>query len=43
MRKNVELLASFWTLSGKAEPHTDKEFCRFDFRDRVEAAAKAGF
>ena len=43
MRKNVELLASFWTLSGKAEPHTDKEYSTFDFRDRVEAAAKAGF
>ena len=43
MRKNVELLASFWTLSGKAEPHTDKEYSTFDFQDRVEAAAKVGF
>ena len=43
MRKNVELLASFWTLSGKAEPHTDREFSTFDFKDRVEAAAKVGF
>lgn len=43
MTKNVELLASFWTLSGKAEPHTDREYSTFDFRDRVEAAAKAGF
>ena len=43
MRKKVELLASFWTLSGKAEPHTDREYSTFDFKDRVEAAAKAGF
>ena len=43
MRKNAELLASFWTLSGKAEPHTDKEYSTFDFRDRVESAAKVGF
>lgn len=43
MKRNVELLASFWTLSGKAEPHTDKEYSTFDFMDRVEAAAKAGF
>ncbi len=43
MKRNVELLASFWTLSGKAEPHTDKEYSTFDFQDRVEVAAKAGF
>ena len=43
MKRNVELLASFWTLSGKAEPHTDKEYSTFDFQDRVEAAARVGF
>jgi sugar phosphate isomerase/epimerase len=43
MARNVELIASYWTLAGKAEPHTDKEYSSFDFKDRVEAAAKAGF
>lgn len=39
----VELIASYWTLSGGALPHTDKEYSTFDFKDRVAAAAKAGF
>lgn len=43
MAKNVELLGSYWTLAGGAEPHTDKEYSPFDFKDRVEAAARAGF
>lgn len=43
MARNVELIASYWTLAGKGEPHTDKEYSSFDFQDRVEAAAKAGF
>jgi sugar phosphate isomerase/epimerase len=43
VKQNVELLASYWTLAGGALPHTDKEYSTFDFRDRVEAAAKAGF
>ena len=42
MRKNVELLASYWTISCGI-PHTDKEYSPFDFRDRVESAARAGF
>jgi sugar phosphate isomerase/epimerase len=42
MNNDVELLASYWTISG-AEPHTDKEYSRFDFRDRVETASRAGF
>ena len=42
MKKNVELLASYWTISCGL-PHTDREFSPFDFRDRVESAAKAGF
>jgi sugar phosphate isomerase/epimerase len=41
--KNVELLASYWTIAGGALPHTDREYSPFDFEDRVEAAAKAGF
>jgi sugar phosphate isomerase/epimerase len=43
MTQNVELLASYWTISGGALPHTDREYSPFDFKDRVEAAAKAGF
>ncbi|HYL86250.1 MAG TPA: sugar phosphate isomerase/epimerase [Candidatus Angelobacter sp.] len=43
MKRNVELIASYWTLAGRSEPHTDKEYSSFDFKDRVEAAAKVGF
>jgi sugar phosphate isomerase/epimerase len=43
MNKNIELLASYWTISGGAQPHTGKEYSPFDFKDRVEAAANAGF
>jgi len=42
MKDNVDLLASYWTISGGL-PHTDSEYSPFDFRDRVEAAARAGF
>jgi sugar phosphate isomerase/epimerase len=42
MNNNVELLASYWTISGGV-PHTDREYSPFDFKDRVESAAKAGF
>jgi sugar phosphate isomerase/epimerase len=40
---NVELIASYWTLSGGALPHTDKEYSTFGFKERAEAAARAGF
>jgi sugar phosphate isomerase/epimerase len=43
MTNNVELLASYWTISGGALPHTDREYSTFDFKDRVQAVAKAGF
>jgi sugar phosphate isomerase/epimerase len=43
MTNNVELLASYWTIAGGALPHTDKEYSPFDFKDRVEAVARAGF
>jgi len=42
MSGKVDLLASYWTISG-AFPHTDREYSPYDFRDRVVAAAKAGF
>jgi sugar phosphate isomerase/epimerase len=40
--QKVDLLASYWTISCGL-PHTDKEYSPFDFRDRVESAARAGF
>lgn len=43
MKSNVDLLASYWTISGGALPHTDKEYSPFDFKDRVVAVARAGF
>lgn len=39
----VELLASYWTIAGGAQPHTGSEYSPFDFKDRVQAIAKAGF
>ncbi|MBP1624847.1 MAG: xylose isomerase [Acidobacteria bacterium] len=41
--KKVELLASYWTLAGPSHPHSEIEYSLFDFKDRVEAAARAGF
>ena len=41
--EDVELLGSYWTLAGGAQPHTDKDYSPFDFKDRVESAARAGF
>jgi hypothetical protein len=38
----VELVAS-WTLAGGALPHTDREYRTFEFRERVEWAARVGF
>src|ERR1041385_7581182 len=41
MKNNVELMNLFWTSAGLATG--DGEISRFDFKDRVEAAARAGF
>ena len=41
MKNNVELMNLFWTTAGI--PPGGGEISRFDFKDRVEAAAKAGF
>jgi sugar phosphate isomerase/epimerase len=40
---DVELIASYWTLAGGGLPHTDREFSTFEFKERIEAAARAGF
>jgi sugar phosphate isomerase/epimerase len=41
--RNVELIASYWTLAGGAIPHTGPEASTFEFGQRIEAAARAGF
>jgi len=41
--QDVDIIASYWTLSGGALPHTDHEYSTFDFKERVVSAAKAGF
>jgi sugar phosphate isomerase/epimerase len=38
-----DLLASYWTICGAAEPHTDREFSPFSLQDRAASAARAGF
>lgn len=38
-----DLLASYWTLAGNVRPRDSTQYSRFDFRDRVQAAARAGF
>lgn len=40
---DVELLASYWTICGGAEPHTDHEYSPFGLRERAEAASRCGF
>ena len=42
MTTNIELLASYWTISG-GSPHTDREYSPYDFKDRVQAVSRAGF
>jgi sugar phosphate isomerase/epimerase len=42
MKSKIDLLASYWTISCGL-PHTNKEYSPFDFRSRVESAARAGF
>ena len=38
-----ELLASYWTICGAAEPHTPREYSPFSLRDRAASASRAGF
>jgi sugar phosphate isomerase/epimerase len=38
-----ELLASYWTICGAAEPHTEREYSPFSLRDRAKSASRAGF
>jgi len=42
--KDVDLLASYWTIAGDVNPGTGgREWSLFDFRDRVEAISRVGF
>jgi sugar phosphate isomerase/epimerase len=41
MKNNVELMTLYWTTAGVFG--WGNEISRFDFKDRVEAAARAGF
>lgn len=43
MSDDVDILASYWTLAVGSEPHTDHEYSSVPFRERVAAAARAGF
>lgn len=43
MEPSVELLAAYWTIAGRIESFTDNDKSSFDFLDRVEAAAGAGY
>jgi len=40
---SVDLIAAHWTIAGNVVPGTDREYSPFDFKDRVEQAARAGF
>ena len=42
-RTGVELIASYWTLAGGALPHSKFEYSTFEFRKRIETAARVGF
>jgi sugar phosphate isomerase/epimerase len=41
--KDVDLVASYWTIAGNSWPHSETEYSPIDFKDRVAAAARAGF
>lgn len=38
-----DLLASYWTICGAAEPHTEREYSPFTLLERASSAARAGF
>jgi sugar phosphate isomerase/epimerase len=42
MKPHPELTVAYWTIAG-AFPGAEREYSPFDFKDRVEAAARAGF
>jgi sugar phosphate isomerase/epimerase len=40
---DFELAGLYWTLSGPVEVHSGREWSLFDYRDRVQCAARVGF
>jgi hypothetical protein len=40
MTKQIDLLASYWTMASGAEPHTDHEYSTSPFEDRVAAVSQ---
>jgi sugar phosphate isomerase/epimerase len=38
-----ELLASYWTICGAAEPHSGREYSPFSMSERAASASRAGF
>jgi sugar phosphate isomerase/epimerase len=43
MARNFELVASYWSIAGDCYASGPDESSPFDFRERIEAAAKGGF
>lgn len=45
MRNNseIELLASYWTIAGSADPAGEPQYSPFDLRDRAVACGRVGF
>lgn len=41
--QNIELLAAYWTIAGDVYPMGPSEVSPFSFKDRMEAAGRAGF
>lgn len=39
----IELLASYWTIAGGADPAGEPQYSPFDLRDRAEACGRVGF
>jgi sugar phosphate isomerase/epimerase len=40
---DIDLIAAHWTIAGNAIPGTERDYSPFEFQNRVERAAKAGF
>jgi sugar phosphate isomerase/epimerase len=43
MNAEIELIAGYWTLAGDTNPFAKSEVSPFPLRDRIEAAASAGY
>jgi sugar phosphate isomerase/epimerase len=43
LRRNIELIASYWTIAGDVYPQGPNEISPFPFEKRVEVAARVGY